>query len=232
MEIVAGMAWVWAMLSLLGAGFLCGLAMSAPVGPMGILALIKMAEERPHEARAIAFGAAAADATLAAVVCWGVAAVGFWLAGVFWDTLPEKLTALALAPRVLWSAAALVLVTVAVQIAFFEKRQAMLFNAEHRSWWMVGYGATLGNPGNFVGFAVWYGWLSSTMGAAHGWLVKLVPPFGVAAGAATAWLLFLAVAPSLLRRMPVDKVMAALRYALGGMLVAIAVTALRHAWAP
>lgn len=216
---------------LLGAGFACGLAMSAPVGPMAMLSLIKIAENRIHEARAIGMGTAMADAALAAVVCWGVAAVGRWLAGLFWDSLPARLTALAVAPKVIWSMAAAALVLLAVQIAFFEKKQSSLLHAEHRSWWLVGFGGTLGNPGNFVAFMVWFGWLSGVADPAHGLLLRIVPPFGVLGGALCIWAVFLFAAPRLLRWLPMDKVVAALRYALAGMLLAIAATALRHALA-
>lgn len=230
MDLGFSMTFAWVVGSLLAAGFACGLAMSAPAGPMAMLALIKLAEKRPAEARAIGMGTAFADATLSVVVCWGVMALGRWMADLFWDHVPEKLAALAMAPKVLWTAAALVLVGLAVQIAFFEKKQALVFNNQHRSWWLVAYGATLGNPGNFVAFAVWFSWLKGTEVAVNPWLLKIVPPLGVLAGALTIWAVFLAIAPRLLKWLPMDKVVVALRYALAGMLVAIAVTALRHAW--
>lgn len=207
-------------------GVICGVMVSAPVGPVGVLALMRLAEHKPREAHAIAFGAVLADLSAAFVASIGVNVVVHWLLGLLPDWLVDA--------RVVGTVGAFLLLMLAVEIISERPPKPNRRVVEHRSWWVVGFAAAMGNPGNFAAFAAAFAWLHGVFDLS-GLRAHVLLLAGVLAGAAGCWTLFMWLAERFLSgtrmgKRLVDKLVKWLRWLLAALLVMTAVGAVVHGW--
>ena len=213
------------LLFLLGAGIVCGLLMTAPVGPMGTLALMKLAEGKPRDAKLVALGAVGADVTVAFIVSLGLGLLGT-LADIL---LPEWLVD----TGVVWAMAGVLLLVLAVKVVQWPANPKNGVEDDGRNWGLLSYMFTLGHPGNYASFAAAFAWLHSAVAYEHlgdTWLAALVPPVGVAIGGGAFWYGFLLAGRRLLRRISPQTMLRGLRWLLAVMLAGMALGALYYAW--
>jgi len=203
---------------LLAAGMLCGAMLSAPVGPVGVLALLKLARGMRRTAWALALGAICGDSLIA--VCTGLGV------GVGGELLQTAVPRWLKDPALLRHLAALLLLFFAA-VMLQPHEELHLPTHKRRAWATVGFAAALTNPGNLAAFAAAFAWLHAVvredrMGVAG----HIVPVVGVVAGAAGFWWIFLTFGERLVARVPRDALVLWLRRGLALLLAAMAAAAL------
>lgn len=211
---------------LLVAGIGCGIVMSAPVGPMGTLALMRMAKGKTREARLIALGAVGGDVSVAMAMSLGL--------GILDTLVHQLLPAWLVQTGVIWAIVGVALLILAIRVARLPVQEAAFVDGDThgRSWAVISLMFTLGHPGGYASFAAAFAWLHSVvyrMPDSNTWLVALVPPVGVAMGGGAFWYVFLAAGRRLMRYVSARTMLNGLRALLAVMLGVMAVLALYYA---
>lgn len=218
-------------------GMVCGVLFAAPVGPMGLLAFLKVAEGRVRTAWILGVGSCLGEGVTALMAAIGAGNVKHWLEHVLahgvlvaWPGL-RQLLAITVQPRFAWAALALLLAGLAY--AVWLKRHAP-YHPEARptdeTWRAFGLSiiATVLHPGNLAVFTVVFIWVTHHSGlqlAAPGVHVGLAG--GVVAGALLIWAAALLLVQRYVNRLDLTVWTVRMRYAL---VVVLGMSAAGAAW--
>lgn len=169
------------------AGLLCGLMVSAPIGPMAMVTALRWAEHHYREATLMAIGVAVGDFSLSVIA-----------AMVF--LVPDNLPAL---PRVwLVLMAATLLISMAVYTWVESDRPIRPINGH--AGFFAAIALTMSHPGNIAAlFGLYAGLVPSVAGVSvgdMGLLGVLILLAGVACGLALGWSLFLTLVDRMVKR--------------------------------
>lgn len=212
--------WLMAMVT----GVVCGVIFAAPVGPMGLLAFLKIAEGRVREGWLLGLGSCVGEGLTAMLAAYGALKARLWLERVVESELlhvwPGARAALVWVtrPEVLWLTLAVLLSGLAY--AVWRKRHAPL--EAHRgdaggSWRALGLSlvATVLHPGNLAVFTVVFVWVNHHYGLAlNGPYVHLLLAAGVVLGAGAIWAAALVLVQRNIQRLHLDVWTVRLRYML------------------
>lgn len=179
------------------AGVGLGLLLSAPIGPMGVLAMLKQLEGHTAQALGIALGAAVADAIMAGVA-----------------TLPMSVQ-LPFSVNESWLSGitGIIFLLVAVWVWFRAYHAEKLPHNPKKVAKAIatGFTSTILHPGNVAAFALSFGWLQAQGIVLDGALHKVLLVTGVLIGTMLMWALMLEVIAWLGRRYASYRIMPLIR---------------------
>jgi len=188
------------------AGFVIGLVLAAPIGPLGALAAYQAADNRLRAAWMLAVGACVADSVLALLATWsiGLPVTAHYLDGVL----------------------SLILFGLAIHLAMTAKSSTLHIRSS--AGLGVGFGATLLHPINLVTFAVAFSWLHGHGLVIEGWEERLGLVGGIFAGALAVWGVVIMAAMRLGKHAAMERFQVRFKYVLAGLCGATALGALAN----
>jgi putative LysE/RhtB family amino acid efflux pump len=201
------------LLALFARTWLIGVAVAAPVGPLGMLCIQRTLARGWRAGLATGLGIATGDGTYAALAAFGLAALASAL--VAWQ-MPLRLI----------GGAALILLGARSMLA----RSAATPPAEtpgHAGAYLSAVGLTLTNPLTIMAFAAVFA--SAGLVAQPGWGSALAATLGVASGS-LSWWLALTTGMTLARRSAGGRLVSAVSRVSGGVIAAFGVAAIVSAF--
>lgn len=175
------------MVGVLIAGMLCGLMVSAPIGPMAMVTALRWAEHHYREATLLAIGVAVGDFTLAVL-----AALVFLVP----DNLPKL-------PH-LWLVLMAVVLLLSMAVYTWRESDKPVRPINGHAGFFAAIALTMSHPGNIAAlFGLYAGLVPSVSGVLVGEMrvvQVLLLLVGVACGLALGWSLFLTIVDGAVRR--------------------------------